>query len=139
MFEKSIHLANNPRYLGNYRVVDALLRDFVAFVMEAESEQQIMERSTRMAEIFAGLDNNFFVVAGWANRGQLGRALEEHWSVDGGQSAFDMLRTAFILFAQMLMQNVIQYHQDEPRLHKRTDDLIRRFAGVLMGAGGMAQ
>jgi len=139
MFEKSIHLVNNPRYLGNYRVVDALLRDFVAFVMEAESEEQIIERARRMAEIFSGVDNNFFVVAGWARRDQLGQALEDYWSVDSSQTLFNSLCTAFALFAQMLMENVVQHHEDEPKLNKLTDDLIRRFAGVLMGAGAMAQ
>jgi len=139
MFEQSLKYANHPRYLGNYKVVDGLLRDFVAGVMEAESEQQVIDYANRMAEIFSTLDANYIQPEGWANRNQLGKALEDYWDVDNSMTLLSSLRTAFVLFAQMLMQNVIQYHQDEPRLHKVTDDLIRRFAGVLMGAGAMSK
>lgn len=137
MFERSIDLLNNPRYLGNYKVVDGLVRDYVANVMNADTENDIFVASGKMANIFAGLDANYIQVDGWCDRFKLGAHLEQFMNVDGEQSFYDSVRTAFVLFAQQLMQALMQGGGDTPEVRAAVDGLIKKFVGILMGAGPM--
>lgn len=137
MFEQSIAVLNHPRYLGNYRVADGLVRDFVAGVMNADTEDKILESTAKYADIFAGSDANYLQVDGWCNRSKLGSNLEQFMNVDGTQSFYDIVRTAFVIFAQQLMEAVVKGGGDTPKVRAEVDRLIKRFVGILMGAGPM--
>ena len=136
MFERSVELLNHSRYLGNYRVVDGLVRDFVAQVMDAAAEEDISRAAASMANVFAAVDPSYVQVDGWATSTGLGRHLDELLDVDSSQPFYDMVRTAFLIFAQQLMEAVID-GGGEDVMQARVDALIKRHVGILMGAGPM--
>lgn len=136
MFERSVELLNHRRYLGNHSVVDGLVRDFVARVMDADSEDDVSNASADFANIFGAVDPSYVQVDGWATAAGLGRHLDEFMDVDPSQSFYDMVRTAFLMFAHQLMEAVIAGGGDEA-VQERVDGLIKRFVGILMGAGPM--
>lgn len=138
MFDQSLDLLSHPRYLGSHKVVDGLLRDFVAAVMNSESEEDMLRATEKSANIFAGLDANYPTIPGWAQADKLGRDLAQFMGVDDQQSFYDEVRTAFLVFATMLMQAVVDNEGDEDAQKAAFDHLLSMFAGVLLGAGAMA-
>ncbi len=137
MFEHSIENLNHPRYLGSARVVDGLVRDFVASVMGAGGEDEVIAASNKYGDIFSGVDASFIQVDGWANRSKLGRELELHVGVDPDQSFIDMVRTSFVVWASELMQAVVSTAGDTEAAKPKVDAIIQKVVAVLMGTASM--
>lgn len=137
MFENSIDNLNHPRYLGSSKVVDGLIRDFVAGVMNAGSEDALMSVCNRYADIFSGVDSSYVQVEGWANRSKLGHQLEIHVNVEPGQSFVDMVRTTFVIWASELMQAVVESGGSVVDVQPKIDAFIGKAVAVLMGTASM--
>lgn len=137
MFENSIENLNHNRYLGSARVVDGLIRDFVASVMSAGSEDEVIAVSNKYGDIFSGVDASYIQVDGWANRSKLGRELEQRVGVDPDQSFVDMVRTAFVVWASELMDTVVSTAGDVEAAKPKVDAIIQDVVAVLMGTASM--
>lgn len=135
MFDQSIEVLNNPKYLGSAKVVDRMVREFVHGVMSASSENEVLELSRKAADVFSGRDSSFIQVDGWCNRGGLGAALEQYINVDGGQPFYDMVATAFLQFATLLMNALVTAGSDTPEVRAKVDSLIQQMTAILIGAG----
>lgn len=135
MFEQSIEVVNNPKYLGSAKVVDRMVREFVHGVMNAQNEDAIMELSRKAADVFSGRDATYIQVDGWCNRSGLGAALERYVNVDGGQPFYDMVATAFLQFATLLMNALVTAGGDTPEVRPKVDAMINQMTAILVGAG----
>lgn len=128
--------ASHPGYLGNIKVVDTLVRQFLMDMLEETDSAGAARVVTRYAGIFAGATPEHPPIDGWNNSSRgLGADLRRYLSVDDNQNIVDMLRSALYMLALKCRQIIRAAHGDKSETAARTKPVIEQFVNVLLGTG----
>lgn len=96
-------------YLGDVAVVDGIVRSFLSDVAdkaEKGDSDGIVAALDDMANIFGGQNPAYAGIDGWHTVTELGQYAAMHLGIDGEQSLHDILRSAFGMAAQRMLEAI---------------------------------
>jgi hypothetical protein len=131
-FQAALAVANSEGYLGNSEIVEGLVRDFVANVIEATSPDTAFSECDRMALIFSGNEPGFTPIPEWNTREALGMKCADWQDVDPNQSLIDILRATFAKYAIWARSTVADYANEPNDDWRWRIDLIIEYCTSLM-------
>ena len=121
----------SPRYLGNTRTVEGLVREFVGVdVLHAESAKGIEDAAHKMATIWEG-GEGFTPVP--ESETELREVICRRLAVDGNQPFHDVLASGFMEIASSAMRVVQAHHDDEAEANRHIADVVRYAIAILTG------
>jgi hypothetical protein len=134
MFEKSVIDMESGTYLGDIKVVDKLIGEFINAIVTAVNINVVFATCNRYADIFLGLEEPYKVIPDWNDKEHLGRDLARRLSVSHLQSSVDVFRAAFGVFARYALTIVKETHgKDDDALYVEVISLKRYMTAVLLG------
>jgi hypothetical protein len=134
IFQAALAVANSEGYLGNAAVIEGLVRDFVANILEATSPDTAFAECDRMALIFSGNEPGFTPIPEWNTREALGMKCAERQDVDPDQSLVDILRATFATYAIQL-RGLVEDHANDPEevWGWQIDQIIEHCTALMLG------
>jgi hypothetical protein len=137
MFEQSVIDMESGMYLGDIKVVDKLVGEFINDVVTGANINVVFATCNRYAEIFLGMDEAYKVIQDWNDKEHLGRDLARRLSVSHEQSSVDVFRAAFGVFARYALTIVKETHgKEDDALYVEVMSLKRYMVAVLLGTAG---
>jgi hypothetical protein len=134
IFQDALAVASSENYLGNAEVVEGLVRDFIANVLEATTADQVFEECSRVALIFSGSQPGYTPVPDWNTREALGMKCAERHDLDPNQSCVDILRATFGMYATQVRGILIEHVDDqEEDWSWKLDQIIEHCTALMLG------
>lgn len=133
-FQEALAVANSEGYLGNAKVVEDLVRGFVANCVEATGPETIYADCDRLALIFSGNEPGFTPIPEWNTREALGMKCCERHDLDPNQSFVDILRATFATYAVDARDILIEHAKDpEEDWGWKIDGIIEHCTSLMIG------
>lgn len=132
-FQAALAVANSEGYLGNAKVVENLVRDFVANSLEATSPDSIVVDSERLALIFSGSEPSFTPIPEWNTHEALGMKCCERRDLPF-MSFADILRVTFLGYAAEARGIMVDHAKDpEEAWGWKIDHIIEHCTALMLG------
>jgi hypothetical protein len=106
MFERSLNDKESGLYLGDIKVVDKLVGEFIDTIATNTDINVVYRTITRYSTIFLGMNEDYKVIPDWNDKEHLGLDLAKRLSVAYVVFSVDVFRSAFGVFAREVLQLV---------------------------------
>lgn len=132
--EAGLGIAAGAGYLGDPEVVESVVRDFAARVLDAQTDDEAKKACDDAAFVFTGIADGFTPMAAWNTRAGLGMSLCANLDIDPAQDYESILRTAFAQYAvQLLSVRAAAADHDEEWIEWNVAVVIEHATSAMLG------
>jgi hypothetical protein len=133
IFERSLNDMESSLYLGDIKVVDKLVGEFINTIATNTDINVAYRTINRYSEIFLGMNEAYRVIPDWNDKEHLDQDLAKRLNVTYVVFSVDVFRSAFGVFAREVLQLVKESDKND---YTDVMKLKTYMVSVLLGTAG---
>ena len=133
IFERSLNDMESSLYLGDIKVVDKLVGEFINTIATNTDINVAYRTINRYSEIFLGMNEAYRVIPDWNDKEHLDQDLAKRLNVTYVVFSVDVFRPAFGVFAREVLQLVKESDKND---YTDVMKLKTYMVSVLLGTAG---
>ena len=133
IFERSLNDMASSLYLGDIKVVDKLVGEFINTIATNTDINVAYRTINRYSEIFLGMNEAYRVIPDWNDKEHLDQDLAKRLNVTYVVFSVDVFRSAFGVFAREVLQLVKESDKND---YTDVMKLKTYMVSVLLGTAG---